>query len=146
MDIANDNDLKLFIVLNRAHRAIVDHVTEDMKRYGLNPTEFMVLEVLYHRGDLPIQQIRHKVLLASGSITYVVDKLEAKNLVKRKPCPEDGRVTFASITKEGKNLMDNIFPQHHRAIRRIFEALDEEEKSVITTLLKKVGFYAQGLS
>ncbi|WCK56704.1 MarR family transcriptional regulator [Aneurinibacillus sp. Ricciae_BoGa-3] len=137
--------LKLFIVLSRANRAVVDRVTEDIRSYELNPTEFAVLELLYHKGDQPIQHIGKKVLLASGSITYVVDKLEAKKLLERKPCPTDRRVTYAAITEKGKDLMAGIFPKHEKAIQEIFQGLDPEEKQTLITLLKKLGFYANDL-
>jgi MarR family transcriptional regulator, 2-MHQ and catechol-resistance regulon repressor len=85
-------------------------------------------------------------LLASGSITYVVDKLEGKRLLERKPFSKDRRVIYASITSEGRKLMDEIFPKHQRAIQHIFASLDESEKETMGILLKKLGFYAQGLN
>lgn len=137
--------LKLFVVLSRAHRAITDRVVEDIRRYHLNTTEFAVLELLYHKGAQPIQQIGKKVLLSSGSITYVVDKLEQKQLLVRKPCPKDRRVIHAVITDEGKKLMDAIFPEHRKAIQEIFSGLSEKEKEWLISLLKKLGFHAQEL-
>jgi MarR family 2-MHQ and catechol resistance regulon transcriptional repressor len=144
---ANESDLslKLFIVLSRANRAVSDRVTEDIRSHGLNPSEFAVLELLYHKGDQPIQQIGHQILLASGSTTYVVDKLELKKLLVRKPCPEDRRVTYAAITQEGKVLMDKIFPRHRQAIHEIFAGLNQHEKEILIILLKKLGFYARDL-
>ncbi len=131
--------LKLFIVLSRANRTIADLVEQDIRRYNLNPTEFAVLELLFHKGDQPIQHIGKKVLLASGSITYVVDKLEKKSLLQRISCPKDRRVTYASITEEGKSLMKTIFPQHEEEIKRIFSGLNLEEKTMMIDLLKKLG-------
>ncbi|OLO39058.1 MarR family transcriptional regulator [Alkalihalophilus pseudofirmus] len=131
--------LKSFIVLSRAHRAVSDRVEEDIRRYGLNPTEFAVLELLYHKGDQPIQQIGKKVLLASGSITYVVDKLEKKNLLVRRSCPKDRRVTHAAITEDGIDLMNKIFPTHKEAIEKIFSSLSSDEKLTMINLLKKLG-------
>lgn len=66
----------------------------------MNPTEFAVLELLYHKGQQPLQQIGGKILLASGSITYVVDKLEKKGFLERVACPNDRRVTYAAITTQ----------------------------------------------
>src|SRR5690625_3614485 len=91
--------LKLFVVLKRALESIKKRVEEDINNLGLNTTEFAVLELLYSKGDQPIQKIGEKVLIASSSITYVVDKLEKKKLLKRKPCPKDRRVTHATITR-----------------------------------------------
>jgi len=135
--------LKLFIVLSRAHRAISDRIEQDIKGYGLNPTEFAVLELLFHKGDQPIQHIGKKVLLASGSITYVVDKLEKKKLLERVSCPKDRRVTYASITEEGKAFMNEIFPKHEMEIDQIFSSLNDEEKQLLIALLKKLGHHVQ---
>src|SRR5690625_1727137 len=85
--------LKLFIVINRALEELRKKATEDVKRHGLNLTEFAVLELLYHKGAQPIQVIGKKVLLASSSITYVIDQLEKKGFLKRQACPKDRRVT-----------------------------------------------------
>jgi MarR family transcriptional regulator, 2-MHQ and catechol-resistance regulon repressor len=131
--------LKLFIVLARANRTVADLVEQDIKTYGLNPTEFAVLELLFHKGDQPIQHIGKKVLLASGSITYVVDKLENKKLLQRVSCPKDRRVIYASITEEGKKLMEEIFPNHQAEVHKIFTGLTNDEKETLITLLKKVG-------
>lgn len=137
--------LKLFVVLSRAYRSISDYVTDDMKRYGLNPSEFMVLELLYHKGEQPIQHIGKKVLLASGSMTYVIDKLESKRLLERKSSQQDRRVIFASLTAAGRALMDEIFPQHRAAIEAIFAGLTAEQKNSMIDLLKKTGLTAADL-
>ncbi|GEL76646.1 MarR family winged helix-turn-helix transcriptional regulator [Tenuibacillus multivorans] len=137
--------LKLFIVLTRTLDAIEKRVLEDIKCLGLNPTEFAVLELIYNKGDQPIQKIGEKVLIASSSITYVVDKLEKKNFIMRKPCPTDRRITFAAITSEGKDLMDDIFPKHKMAIQQILAGLDTNEKETMIQQLKKLGYYAKGI-
>ena len=146
MSINNqDQSLKLFVVMSRAMQSIMKRVEEDIKSYGLNPTEFAVLELLYSKGDQPIQKIGEKVLLASSSITYVVDKLEKKQLIMRRPCPKDRRVTYAAITDEGTSLMADIFPKHREAIDEIFGGLDGKEKDEMIVQLKKLGFHAEEL-
>ena len=137
--------LKLWIVLSRATQSITKHIEEDIKGYGLNPTEFAVLELLFHKGDQPIQKIGDKILLASSSITYVVDKLEKKKLLVRKSCPEDRRVTYASITSLGGELLSNIFPQHKQRIQALFDVLNSSEKEKMIEQLKKLGYHAEKL-
>lgn len=139
-----DLSLKLFIVLSRALQSIKKRVEEDIKCLGLNPTEFAVLELIYSKGDQPIQKIGEKVLIASSSITYVVDKLEKKNLLERKACPKDRRITYAAITSEGTELMNDVFPKHRAAINEICGGLDSNEKKILIQQLKKLGYYAQG--
>lgn len=140
-----EESLKLFIVLSRAHRAFNDVVNKHISTFKLNPTEFAVLELLYHKGDQPLQQIGGKILLASGSITYVVDKLEQKGLLARRACPKDRRVTHAQITDKGKQLIEEIFPPHEERINEIVSVLTDEEKNMVTELLKKVGYHAHDL-
>lgn len=145
LDKNEDVSLKLFVVLSRAMQSITKQVEEDIKSYGLNPTEFAVLELLFNKGDQPIQKIGDKILLASSSLTYVVDKLEKKQYLKRKPCPNDRRVTYASITDSGDELFRDIFPKHTEAIQQIFGGLDSEEKLDMIEQLKKLGYHAKGL-
>lgn len=138
--------LKLFVVMSRANHAVMDRVKEDIKSHGLNPTEFAVLELLFHKGDQPIQQIGQRILLTSGSMTYVIDRLAGKKLLKRRPCPNDRRITYAAITDEGRALMQEVFPKHREAIRSMFSGLDTAEKQMMIDLLKKLGFSVENLS
>jgi MarR family transcriptional regulator, 2-MHQ and catechol-resistance regulon repressor len=147
MDISEQElTLKLFITFSKAHRAVFDLVKEDIKQYGLNQTEFAVLELLYNKGDQPLQQIGQKILLASGTITYVVDKLEEKGYLERKACPNDRRITFATITEKGTILFDDIFPKHQQRLQEIFSCLSMEEKEFGTQLMKKLGLHAETLA
>ena len=145
MQIDEELSLKLFVVLTRSLQSIKNRVEEDIKSYNLNTTEFAVLELLYSKGDQPIQKIGEKVLIASSSITYVVDKLEKKELVKRNPCPKDRRVIHASLTEKGTTFMDEIFPKHRQAIQSICAGLNINEKENLIEQLKKLGYYAQEL-
>lgn len=136
------SSLKLFVVLSRTLESIEKKVIADIKNHGLNLTEFSVLELLYHKGDQPIQKIGEKVLLSSSSMTYVIDQLEKKGWIRRRQCPNDRRVTYAAITSTGETLMDDIFPQHAKAIQEIMGGLTTIEKDFMLEQLKKLGFYA----
>ncbi|MBE1443739.1 MarR family winged helix-turn-helix transcriptional regulator [Paenibacillus sp. OAS669] len=135
--------LDLYIALSRASQWVNAHADRDIRSHGLNRTEFGVLELLYHKGAQPIQQIGGKVLMSSGNITYVVDKLEKKEFVQRKASTEDRRLIFAEITDKGKQFIDDVFPQHAEVIEKAVEGLTLEEKRVASQLLKKLGKHAQ---
>lgn len=141
--ITQNNRLKAFTVLLRAAQSVQDVTKKEIAKYGLNHTEFAVLELLYHKGEQPIQVIGKKILIASSSITYVVDKLEQKKLVTRRACPTDRRVTFAVITEEGKNLIEKVFPEHEQHIEKIFNVLTDEEVETFYRLTKSVGLNAK---
>lgn len=134
--------LKTLTVLLKSSSSVQDVVKKDMIKYGVNPTEFSVLELLYNKGDQPIQYIGKKILLASSSITYVVDKLEKKEFIKRTPSATDRRVTNISISEKGTAFMQETFPQHEELISNLFSELSETEKTTLIDLLKKVGYRA----
>lgn len=134
--------LKALTILLRSSGSVTNMLKKDMRSYGLNPTEFTVLEVLYSKGEQPIQIIGNKVLLASSSITYVIDQLEKKKVVERKVSENDRRVTLVSLTKEGNEIMEGIFPQHSKVIDELFSGLSEEEILRLSESLKVIGYKA----
>ncbi|HBT74244.1 MAG TPA: MarR family transcriptional regulator [Lysinibacillus sp.] len=138
--------LKLYIVLSRALKAINETTHQLFQDNGLNPTEFAVLELLYHKGRQPLQQIGNKILLASGSITYVIDKLEKRGYLLRVSCPSDRRVTYAEITGEGEAFMAELFPKHEQHLHELMSVLSPQEKEQAITLLKKIGLSIKDLS
>jgi MarR family 2-MHQ and catechol resistance regulon transcriptional repressor len=143
MSTTKNESLDLYIALSRASEWVNAHADRDIRSHGLNRTEFGVLELLYHKGAQPIQQIGTKVLMSSGNITYVVDKLEKKQFVKRNPSPRDRRLILAEITDAGRTFMEDVFPQHTKVIEQAVAGLTEEEKKAAGQLLKKLGKYAQ---
>ena len=138
--------LKLWVVLARAFRAMADRLRRDIERHGLTGSEFAVLEALYHKGDLPIGELGDRVLLTSGSMTYVIDKLARRGLLARRRCAQDQRVRYASITPAGRRLLASIFPSHAEEIRRATAGLSAEEKRSATVLLKRLGLAAEHAS
>lgn len=146
MTTNTETALKLFIVLSRASKVISEEAHKPIEKYKLNPTEFAVLELLHHKGRQPIQKIGQKILLRSGSMTYVVDKLEKNGLLERVSCEVDKRVTYMSITPRGGELMESIFPDHLKNIESIMSALSAEEQRVAIELIKKLGISVKDLS
>ncbi|MGG0667212.1 MarR family winged helix-turn-helix transcriptional regulator [Sporosarcina koreensis] len=146
--MVNDTEraLKLFIVLSRASKVVLEEANKLIESYKLNPTEFAVLELLYHKGRQPIQKIGQKILLSSGSMTYVVDKLEKKGLIERVYCTEDKRITYMSITAAGKELIEEIFPSHEKKLNELMSSLSESEQDMAIELLRKLGLSIKNLS
>ncbi|WP_223067038.1 MarR family winged helix-turn-helix transcriptional regulator [Paenibacillus caui] len=137
--------LHLYRVLAKSFKSVNEHAVSASKVQGFNPTAFAVLEVLYYKGPQPIQQIGAKLLLQSGNVTYVIDKLEAGGLLHRTPCARDRRVIFAELTPEGKALMDQLYPEFEDRIDHALSGLDSNEKEMMISLLKKMGMEAEKL-
>jgi MarR family 2-MHQ and catechol resistance regulon transcriptional repressor len=137
--------LKLFVVLARAQTAVTRHADADIARHGLTLQEFAILEVLYHKGPLLLGDVQRKILVSSGGVTYLVDRLETKGLVERQECPEDRRARYAALTLAGEKLLGRIFPPHARSIARAVSGLTKAEQRRLTALLKRLGTAAAAL-
>ena len=81
--------LQLVIAIARSYQAIEQGVRPQLVGQGLTLTEFAVLEVLYHKGALPLGEIRDRILVTGASTTYVVKKLETRGLMRRRTSAED---------------------------------------------------------
>jgi len=127
-----------YLVLMQTSKAVQDCMRVEMSQYNLSITEFSVLEVLYNKGKQTIHQIGNSILISSGTMTYVIDKLEQRHLLSRHACVEDRRVIHVTLTDAGKEMMDRIMPKHQEFVDSMFCSLNKEEKEIFVTLLKKI--------
>jgi MarR family transcriptional regulator, 2-MHQ and catechol-resistance regulon repressor len=130
---------RLWIVLARCHRALALMVERDIVDLGLCLSDFMVLEALLHKGPLTISEIQAKVLLASGSMTAAVDRIESKGLVIRTTTLKDRRARLLELTPEGRSLIEGAFTEHAKHLETAMSVLDSKEKKQIYAGLKKLG-------
>jgi MarR family transcriptional regulator, 2-MHQ and catechol-resistance regulon repressor len=112
---------------------------------GLGDSDFRVLEVLLHKGPLPVNTIGPIVGLTPGSISVAVDRLFEKGLVSRVESTEDRRVRIVALTPRGKNLIIPAFRKHAGQMRSVFSELSQEELRGLEAALKKVGKRAEEL-
>ena len=133
-----NNEFNAVIGILRASNLLVDDLKKTLKNYPINTTEFSVMEFLYSKGEKSIQEIRDRILLASGSATYVVDNLERKEYVSRIVNQNDRRVTYIKLTEAGKDLINDIFPTHKKNTKKIFNDLTNEELITLKEILKKI--------
>ena len=131
--------LKLYVVLSKAYRTASDADKKQIKGYGLSSSEFAVLELLYHKGRQPIQQLASRILLTSGSMTYVVSQLEKKGYIRRVVSEHDRRVFYAELTDAGNALLAEIFPVHEEFMHRMMSGISEEEAEILIESLKHLG-------
>ena len=127
-----------YLLLMKTTKAIQERIKREMITNKLNITEFSVLEVLYLQGKQTIQQIGNSILISSGSMTYVIDKLEHKGLLNRNGCPDDRRVIHVILTEDGTRLMEKIMPTHQDMVNDMFGSLTDNESEAMVKLLSKV--------
>jgi MarR family 2-MHQ and catechol resistance regulon transcriptional repressor len=129
----------------KAYRALAQLDAGSIAASGLGLSDFAVLEILLHKGPLPVNTIGRQVMLTSGSITTAIDRLEGKRLVRRQACPNDRRVTYVTLTTKGQTLIRRVFKVHAERLETIFAPLSALERSTLAVLLKKLGKHGESL-
>src|SRR6267154_2564392 len=135
----------VWLVMMKAMRALTRYAAADIEETGLGLSDFGVLELLLHKGPLPVNTIGPIVDLTPGSISIAVDRLVEKGLVSRVESAEDRRVRIVALTPRGKDLIAGAFRKHSLQMKRVFSELSPEELRGLETALKKVGKRANAL-
>jgi len=135
----------VWLVMIKAMRALTRYAASGIEDTGLGDSDFRVLEVLLHKGPLPVNTIGPIVDLTPGSISIAVDRLVAKGLVSRVESAEDRRVRIVALTPRGKDLIATAFRRHSGQMKRVFSELSPEELRGLEVALKKVGKRAAAL-
>lgn len=134
-----NKNLHALIALARGFMSVRRRETQTIRAGGLTVAQFAVIEVLYHKGALPVQTITKKALTTSGNMTMVIQNLKKRGLVEKLENPKDKRSYLVNITDKGRELFEEIFPGHLENINQIFSVLDEEEKNELIKIMRKLG-------
>jgi len=134
----NSLNLRLLIALSRTNKKVLKRSAGIFTAGGLTTAQFAVLDVLYHKGSLSINQITQLVLSTGGNMTVVISNMEKNKLISRCVDPEDKRSNLISITEEGMHSFERIFPNHLKDLEKCFGPLSDEEKNILIALLKKI--------
>jgi MarR family transcriptional regulator, 2-MHQ and catechol-resistance regulon repressor len=134
-----------WLVMMKATQAISRYALADLEESGLGLSDFAVLEVLLHKGPLPVNVIGPKVNLTPGSISVAVDRLVAKGLVSRVECSEDRRIRIVALTPRGKSVIAPIFRAHAATMEKVFAGLSADELQQLEAQLKRIGRQAESL-
>lgn len=135
----------LWLLIMKAFHSVAAHAKADLAKNGLGFSDFAVLELLLHKGPMPVNSIGPKVNLTPGSISTAVDRLRAKRLVSRTGTARDRRVRIVALTAKGRALIGPVFAKHSTAMDAISGGLSSQESKHLATLLKKLGKYAEAL-
>ena len=130
-------DLKPMIVFHKAERLIRASEAHIFKKHQLTPTQFSVLETLYTKGDLRIQDLIDSILATSGNMTVVIRNMVRDGWITRETDPEDRRAYLVSITDAGRQKIEEALPDHIKNIQRLMQVFNSGEQAELTELLKK---------
>ncbi|MCS0634188.1 MarR family transcriptional regulator [Streptomyces sp. LP05-1] len=92
----------------RAHQILLGEVDAVVKPYGLTFARYeaLVLLTFSKAGELPMSKIGERLMVHPTSVTNTVDRLVKSGLVAKRPNPDDGRGTLASITDKGREVVE----------------------------------------
>jgi MarR family 2-MHQ and catechol resistance regulon transcriptional repressor len=133
----------LWLILWKAFDALQAHALQNIATLGLGLSDFGILEILLHKGCLPVNQIGEKIRLTSGSISVAIDRLEGKGLVKRQNDPRDRRTRVVHLTASGRKLIECAFANHAEAMERAASGVTGAERGELIRLLKQLGVKAE---
>jgi len=131
--------LSAFINLMRAGDSVAAALQKEIDEGAMTPSQFGVLESLYHLGPLFQGELSTKLLRCTGSITSVVAGLEKKGMLERRRESHDKRFVRVSLTPKGKKAIEQLFPKHVRAVVRVFGSLSRGEQGELRRLCAKLG-------
>jgi MarR family 2-MHQ and catechol resistance regulon transcriptional repressor len=133
------------LVMLKVLRAIRHFALPPILTGGLGESDFRVLEVLLHKGPMPVNVIGPQVDLNPGAVSVAVDRLFKKGLVSRVENKSDRRVRTVSLTEKGRRVFVPIFRQHVSLIKRAFQDVSRKEQRQMEAVLKKLGRRAEEL-
>ena len=134
-----------WLVMLRALQAVHHLALPPILKAGLGDSDFRVLEVLLHKGPMPVNAIGPKVDLNPGSVSVAVDRLYKKGLVSRVESENDRRVRTVSLTEKGRRVFVPIFREHAALIKRAFQDVSPGEQRQMEEVLKRIGRRAEQL-
>jgi MarR family transcriptional regulator, 2-MHQ and catechol-resistance regulon repressor len=132
-----------WLLLWKAFRAVEAQSDRSIARFEMGATDFGVLEALLHKGPLTVTELRHKVLLTSGSMTTAVDRLERRGLVARHGDAKDRRARVIHLTPEGRSLIECAFTEHRDQMEAALAEFSPEDRAQLLPLLRRLGQAAQ---
>jgi MarR family 2-MHQ and catechol resistance regulon transcriptional repressor len=133
-----DKVMKTVVRLEKTSLKITNLTINYLLKHNLTFNQFKVLEVLYHLGDLNIGSITKLTMSTPGNITVVVKNLKRDNWITSVKDPNDNRASILSITQKGKEIIEEVFPNHAKNLTKAMEVLNDEELDTLYGLLNKV--------
>ena len=106
------------------------------KKHNLTPTQFSVLETLYSKGELRIQDLIDSMLATSGNMTVVIKNMERDGWISRSCDPNDRRSFLIQLTDQGQKKIEAVLPEHIANIRHMTAFLSQKDKEDLVRILK----------
>ncbi|MBE7461499.1 MAG: MarR family transcriptional regulator [Burkholderiales bacterium] len=122
--------------LARCYQAFEAYSGAHIRGLGLTPAQFDIVATLGNMPGMSFKELGERTLITKGTLTGVVDRLEAQRLVRRSASAEDGRSMIVSLTPAGARLFDKAFAAHLDHLRRALGNLAPTQLQRIESALR----------
>ena len=106
--------------------------------WDINPSQFRALRVLSHHGAIRLSDLSGRLHIAPRSATEVVDALESRSLVERRPDPSDRRATLVELTAHGTDVLRAIRTARGTEAERVFDRLTPADRDHLARILRQL--------
>ncbi len=130
--------LALVKELVQGYQAFEAYSAEHIKGLGLTMTQFDIVVTLGNQPPMTCKELGDKTLVSKGTMTGVLERLEAKGLIKKYVNVEDGRSYKIGLTKVGDKLFKKIFPEHVEYLAKAMNSLSKKELDQAVAVLRSV--------
>lgn len=135
---AQANFLPTLRELVRTYQAILSYADQDIREKGLTQPQFDVIATLGGTNGMTMGEVAERTLVTKGTMTGIVDRLEAKGLVRRDVPPDNRRCCIIALTPAGEAMFEQVFPAHIAYLKKRFDHLDPAELEQLYALLSKL--------
>jgi DNA-binding MarR family transcriptional regulator len=125
----------------RAARFLRAEVERELQRFGLNATEFNALSALRRSGPpyrLSPSELSAGLLLSSGGLTKVLERLESEGLITRERDPHDGRGVLVCLTDAGRQRQNQAYDAHLQNEHELLAPLAVAEREALSDILRSL--------
>jgi DNA-binding MarR family transcriptional regulator len=128
----------IFYNLAKASQAGNKVWKEALAGFKVTAVQGMVLNFLHDGDHITSKDLGKKTLLDSATLTGILDRLEAAELMTRTQNPDDRRAVIISLTEKGKQLVDEMYREIDTINKVFLKCLNKEEEKTLRALLKKI--------
>jgi len=133
-----ENFLRTLRSLAECYQAFEVYSSAHVRGLGLTPAQFDIIATLGNTAGMTCRELGERTLITKGTLTGVLDRLEARGLVRRGPSDADRRQVSVSLTPAGTRLFGRVFPEHAAHIRKAFAVLSAAEMDQARELLARL--------
>ena len=132
------NHLSLVKELVQAYQAFEIHSASHIREMGLTTTQFDIVATLGNQPPMTCKELGDKTLVSKGTMTGVLERLEAKGFIEKFVNIDDGRSYKIGLTKAGDKLFKKVFPEHVEYLSKAFKKLSKKELEQAVVVLQSI--------